>query len=632
MNHASSDNQRLIADDGPLAPGKSIPQQVEQHPRNNPDGVAIKTDRLRLTWRELNDSANRLARAILELQSDNDVPIALIFSERTSLVTAMVATLKAGKFYVPLDPAFPRARMDFILNDTQSLIMLTDTPNFALGQGYSQQKLQILNVDEVDDSLPSENLDLNIPPDSLANVVYTSGSTGNPKGVMHTHRTVLAREVGSQILGVSSKDKATVVGDAARSSFRFLLNGAGQYSWDAKEKGLNGLADWLIHEKITIYHTVPSVFRHFVDSLNGTESFPDLRFVCLRGEPVYRSDVELYRKHFSDDCLLLNELGITETGTFRQFVMNKNTPISGNLVPVGFEVEGKQTLLLDEDGKEVGEGEVGEIAIRSKNLSPGYWRRPDLTDEKFLRDPSGGEARIYLSGDMGRMTSDGNLIHLGRKDFQVKIRGNRIEIAEIEGLLRGLEGVSEAVVMARADGNGHQHLIAYVHSDENAEPSVGELREAVENGLPDYMVPSTFVILDQLPYLPNGKVDLKSLPIPDKARPHLDTPMVSPRTPIEQKLSEIWSEVLDIEDVGVEDSFHELGGHSLAASRVISRVIESFRVELPLKSLFESPTVADMALVITQSQAKGADEQEIGRMLAELESLSEEQARLFLGD
>ncbi len=632
MNHESSDDQRSIADDGPLAPGKSIPQKVEQHPRANPDGVAIKTDRLRLTWRELNDSANRLARTILELQSGNDVPIALLISERASLVTAMLATLKAGKFYVPLDPTFPRARIEFILADTQSQIMLTDTPNSPLGQGYSQQNLQMLNVDEADDSLPSENLNLAIPAESLANIVYTSGSTGNPKGVMHTHRTILVREVGSQILNITSKDRMTVVGAAGRDSFRPLLNGAGQYSWDAKEKGLSGLADWLIQEKITIFHSVPSVFRHFVDSLDGTESFPDLRFVSLRGEPVYRSDVELYKKHFSDDCLFLNELGITETGTFRQFIANKNTPISGDLVPVGFEVEGKQTLLLGEDGKEVSKGEVGEIAVRSKNISPGYWRRPDLTDEKFLRDPGGGEERIYLSGDMGRMTSDGNLIHLGRKDFQVKIRGNRIEIAEIEGLLRGLDGVHEAVVMARADGNGHQHLIAYIHFDQDAELSVGELREAVEDGLPDYMMPSTFVILDQLPYLPNGKVDLKSLPIPDKARPHLDAPMVSPRTPIEQRLSEIWSEALDIKDVGVNDSFHELGGHSLAASQVVSRVIKSFRVELPLKSLFESPTVADMAVVITQSQAKRADEQEIGRMLAELESLTEEQARQFLGD
>jgi acyl carrier protein len=230
------------------------------------------------------------------------------------------------------------------------------------------------------------------------------------------------------------------------------------------------------------------------------------------------------------------------------------------------------------------------------------------------------------------MMSDGNLIHLGRKDFQVKIRGNRIEISEIEGLLRGLEGVNEAVVMARADGNGHQHLIAYVHSNKNAEPSVGELREAVEDGLPDYMMPSTFVILDQLPYLPNGKVDLKSLPIPDKARPHLDTPMVSPRTPIEQTLSEIWSEVLDIKDVGVDDSFHELGGHSLAASRVISRVIESFRVELPVKSLFESPTIANMALVITQNQAKRAEQADIECMLAELEAMTDDRAAEIFGE
>ena len=198
---------------------------------------------------------------------------------------------------------------------------------------------------------------------------------------------------------------------------------------------------------------------------------------------------------------------------------------------------------------------------------------------------------------------------------------------EIEGLLRGLEGVEEAVVMARADGNGHQHLLAYIHSNKDVELSVGELRQAVRNGLPDYMMPSAFVILDQLPYLPNGKIDLKSLPIPDNARPNLDIPMAYPRTPIEHELSEIWSGALNIDDVGINDSFLELGGHSLLATQIISRVIRDFRVEVPLQSLLQSPTIAEMALLIVQYQARKADERGINNLLTKLESLSDGHAQ-----
>jgi len=604
----------------------SIAEQMEQWPRLYPDRIAVKTISRQLTWDELNRQANRWARAILKTGIDVDQPIAMLISERASLTAAIIAVLKAGKFYVPLDSAFPQERINFILEDTQSPLIVTDTENISLAQQFARPGLQLFNVDEADSDVSSDNLCLPITLDALAQLTYTSGSTGNPKGVMHTHRSVLHRMQGHRKLKIGPDDRLTAVGAAGRDNFRPMLSGAGMYAWNAKEQGLSGLARWLIDEKVTIYHSVATVFRHFVDTLTGDESFPGLRLISLRGEPVYSSDLELYRKHFSDDCLLVNELGITETGSIRQFIVDKKTRISGDLVPVGYEQAEKKVLLLDDDGNEVGVNEVGEIAIKSKYISPGYWNRPDLTKEKFL-DDTDGQGKTYLSGDLGRMLPDGALVHLGRKDFQVKIRGNRIEISEIEGVLRSLDNIKEAAVLARADARGHQQLVAYLVALREPAPDLALMRQAIAAKLPDYMMPSAFVVLDMLPYLPNGKMDLQSLPMPDNARPNLSNSIVEPSTPVERTLSRIWTDALNLDEIGVQDNFLELGGHSLMATRIISNVIDTFRVDVPLSAMFEAPTVQEMALLITQHQAREADPDDIEKLLGELESLSDEQVQ-----
>jgi acyl carrier protein len=351
----------------------------------------------------------------------------------------------------------------------------------------------------------------------------------------------------------------------------------------------------------------------------------------LGGEPVYKREFDFFKKLFSKDCILVNRLGSSETGSLRMYFVNKETQISGNLVPVGYAIMDNEILLVDDAGKQIA-GDEGEIAVKTRYVSPGYWGRPDLTDAVFLPGPAGGEERIYRTGDLGRMLPDGSLLHLGRKDFFVKIRGYRIDIDEIEAALRECPSIKEAVVVARNNNPGDERLVAYLVPTVQPGPKVGELRRFLNEKLPDYMIPHDFVTLEAIPLTDTRKVDRKALPDPGTSRPELTTPYVAPRTPIEKELAKIWAEVLSTDEVGIHDNFFDLGGHSLAASRIISRILKTFELDLPIKALFDSPTVGDMASVITQNQGNTASQEDLARLLSEVEALSDEEAQRLLAD
>jgi len=617
---------------------QSIPGRLEEYVRKYPDRVAFKTKKVAFTWDALNRAANRVARAILGMCESRERPIALLLDQEASMMPATVGVLKAGGFYVPLSPSHPRVRNNYILNDTEATLIVTDSSSFSLAAELAQKNCHLLNIDDLDSGLSTENLALPISPDSLAFLTYTSGSTGEPKGVVNTHRKALYRIRHDKHFGLGPDDRFTTPGSAERRTpFAALLSGAGSFPWYVKEEGLAHLADWLIQEEITVYRSAPRVFRHFVSTLTGKEEFPKLRVIVLAGEAVHKTDFELYKKHFSSDCLLVNAYGAHEVGPIRMYVVGKETRIAGEKVPIGYEIPDREVLLLDDNGQEVGFSQVGEIAVRTRDISPSFWRRPDLTDAKFLPDPNGEGRRIYLTGDLGRMLPDGCLEHLGRKDFQVKIRGLRVEIDEVEGALRSMVSIREAVVTVQEDKPGDKRLVAYdkrlvayIVAAGNAAVSVSEVRRFAEQKLPPLMVPSRFVVLDALPLTPTGKVNRRDLPDPGKSRPELDIPFVAPRTPVEQELSQIWAKVLSLEQVGIHDSFIDLGGHSLAATQVVSQVIKTFQVELPLRSLFDAPTVAEMAVVIVQNQANKAAQEELAPILTELEALSNEEARCLL--
>jgi hypothetical protein len=366
--------------------------------------------------------------------------------------------------------------------------------------------------------------------------------------------------------------------------------------------------------------------------LHGEERFPSLRLIHVGGEPVYRKDMELYKRHFSPTCLFVNRLGLTETGSIRWYFIDQSTPLTDSVVPVGYAVEGAEILILDAAGQPLGVDCIGEVAVKSRYLTRGYWRNPELTQAAFAPDPQGGSASIYRTGDLGCLPPDGCLLHLGRQDFQVKIRGNRVQVAEVERVLHDHPAIKEVVVTARQDRSDDTSLVAYFVPAQQPAPTNSELRRFIQERLPDCMTPTAFVMLEALPLMHSGKVDRQALPPLSPTRSALTSPLMAPRTAVERTLAAIWAEVLGLDRVGIHEQFLELGGHSLLATQVVSRVLRTFQVNVPLWALLESPTVADMAVVITQGLATQMEREDVERVLAELEALTEEQALRPLAD
>jgi amino acid adenylation domain-containing protein len=550
----------------------------------------------------------------------------------TPLILAILGTLKAGKICVPLDPTLPQNRISHMLDNAQASLIVTSGDYLAMGESFDQPR-QCLNIDELDYTGESKGPTISLGPDDFAYIFYTSGSTGLPKGVSENHRNLLFHVMAeTNEYRLCADDRLVFLAASGRDVLRALLNGACVYPFDIKKEGLAGLADWLIQERITIFNGVVTAFRHLVATLSGNEQFPHLRLIKLVGEMVHAQDVELYQKYFSADCIFINSYGPNEAGHVCHYFVDKNTQVTTSSVPVGYPVDGKDIMVLDDEDHEVAPETIGQIAVRSRYLSPGYWRRPDLTRAKFRHVDSGALERIYFTGDLGRVDADGCLVLLGRQDFQVKIRGNRVEIAEVEMALLDLETVKEAVVVAREDASGQKRLVAYLVPATQPAPTVTSLRNGLADKLPDYMIPSAFVCLDALPVIGIGKVNRQALLDPGGSRPNLDTPFALPTNPNEELLAQIWAEVLALDRVGIHDSFFDLGGHSLAATRVVSRIIQEFQLEIPLQSLLRCPTVAELAAVINEHQGKKPGDAKLERLLKEVESLSDEQARLLVNE
>jgi acyl-coenzyme A synthetase/AMP-(fatty) acid ligase len=364
------------------------------------------------------------------------------------------------------------------------------------------------------------------------------------------------------------------------------------------------MAEWIGREGVTIYSWSPTLFRQFMHTVEPRRKLRSPRLVALGNEPVLSRDMALVREHFSESCLFVNRLGTTETANFAMWLASAETPIPKGTVPVGYAVEGKEVLLLDEAGKEVGFNRVGEIVVRSDYLATGYWRNPELTRRRFPLDPTGSGKRVFLTGDLGILRPDGCLECLGRKDFQLKVRGARIDPGEIEGALLQIPSVKDAVVVGAPASDGETRLVAYVIPSTPARPTVTALRHALRERLPDFMIPSKFMFLERLPLTPSGKPDRQGLPAAGDERPCLDAAFVVPRTPFEEVLCAIWESVLGVKPIGIHDDFFDLGGKSLTAAMIVSRVRESLRVELPVRALFESPTVATLAITIVQEKMK----------------------------
>ena len=612
---------------------QSIPERFEKIVKRYPDRIAIKEAGQAVSYAELNQRANRLAHAILDRCGEGNLPIAILMEHGTSILVAIVAALKAGKIYVPLDPSYPVERLQYMFFDSQAELVVAHRETLSLARQMGSEDVAVIDVDEVAAGSPHDDMSVKITPGAFASIFYTSGSTGQPKGVVDNHRNLLHGTLRfTNGLHICTEDRLSFTHSCSSSAslrriFPALLNGACLFPLDLKRQGIGALVDLVVSESITHFST--GRIRNLVRSFSQQQWFPSVRLVSLGGEIVYRRDVELYKKIFPRDCVIGILMSSTEAGNITQFLINRDSQLAGEIAPIGYPAEDVEIMLLDDGGDPVRPDEIGEIAVKSKYLACGYWRRPQMTDERFRADPVGGEQRIYRTGDLGRIEY-GCLFHVGRKDDQVKVRGHRVEVAEIEAALLNLGYFRKAVVTLRDRGSAEKSLVAYVEPEKRPAPTSSALRKALAATLPDHMIPSRFVMLDTIPLTPTKKVDRKALPEPGNARPEMNTPFIAPRTSLERDISKIWGDVLSLDQVGVHDNFLDLGGHSLAAIRVISRVIPTFRVDLSPRALFDSPTVAEMAIVIESNLPKPATQEELDRILIELQAMSNEEAERLL--
>ena len=601
---------------------RSIPARFEEQVSQLAQRPAVQSPTQQLTYAELNGAANAVAHAILARVGPGGRPVAIYLKPDVTQIAAMLGVLKAGNACVVLNPQEPATRQSHILHDVQPALTVTESRFLARMAEQQPPAVPVLDVDTLDLQGTAGNPGLAISADAIARIGYTTGSTGMAKGILFTHRHLLHRSaVHANSVHLSAEDRYLRSGPTdINTVLQGLICGACMLIYDFTAEGIHGLAGWLVQREVTIMRLVPSVLRRLVPDTPRADRFPALRVISLMGDTVHRQDVDLYQRHFSSHCILMSCLGCQETQDYRVFYMDHATRIDGAVVPSGYALPDMEATLIDEGGQPVIPGEVGEIAVRSRYISPGYVNRPELTASRFLPDPDDGDRRIYLTGDLGRCAADGCLYHVGRKDFQVKLRGRRVDTGEVEELLRSHDSVEQAAVGVHTSPAGDDRLVAYIVPAGQPAPTASALRRLLAARLPDYMVPSAFVVMDDLPRTHNGKVDRKALPPPPTARPMLDSPFVAPSSPLEMSITQIWAAVLGLQAVGIHDHFLDLGGDSLLATQIMARLLQSFQVELPLHQLLQSPTVADMGAVILQSQARHLSPAELEVLLAELET------------
>jgi amino acid adenylation domain-containing protein len=585
--------------------GQSIAARFERQVGRGPGRLAVRMGTAGLTYGVLDSAANRVAHVLLDRLGPDNEPVVLLLPQSVGQVASVLGALKAGKIYVPLEPSHPPARLVEAIADAGARLVLTDAAHGDLARQVATGP-HVIEIETAAAAAPDRRPGLAVSPDAGAYIFYTSGSTGRPKGVLDTHRNVLHNVMRyTNTLHLCAEDRLTLLqgpafSGAVSSLFGALLNGAASFPFDVAREGADGITAWLAAEAITVYHSVPALFR--LVAPHGA-SLPALRVIRLEGDRATMRDLEQFRRHFAVDCVLVNGLGATECGLVRQFFFTPDRPLPETVVPIGAPVEDMEVVLRGEDGGPVRDGDVGEIAVRSRYLASGYWQRPDLTAERFLADPARPGSRIYRTGDVGRLRPGGLLEHLGRQDGIAKVRGQRVEVTEVETALLALPGIAEAAVTVREDVPGEPRLVAYVVPGAGGAPEARALRRALAERLPNVMVPTAFVMLERLPLNDNRKVDRRALPPPPTREPG-PAGSLPPRDAIEYTLASIWKEVLDVRHLGVRDSFFDLGGDSLLAASMVEAVEQASGRRIPSAALADTPTIEGLAELL-----RGAERQ-----------------------
>jgi amino acid adenylation domain-containing protein len=586
-----------------------IHQWFEAQVARAPNTVAVVFEEQELTYRELNSRANQLAHYLQALGVGPEVSVGIYVERSLNMVVGLLGILKAGGAYVPLDPAYPQERLNFVLQDAQILVLLTQQ---RLLTACNELQTQIVCLDTDWERIAQEsgtNPVTKVTPENLVYVMYTSGSTGTPKGVAIEHQQLCNYLHGvlqrlALLHPASFATVSTLAADLGNTMLFGSLCTGGCLHVLSQERVADpsALADYFTHHPIDCLKIVPSHLAALHTTLHPESIFP--RQLLILGGEASRADWVKGLQRLAPGCLILNHYGPTEAtvGVLTYRVEAHERWSRTATLPLGSPLAHVQIYLLDQHLQPVPLGVQGELYIGGAHLARGYFNQPALTAERFIPHPFSDDpgARLYKTGDLACYLPDGNIEFLGRGDYQVKIRGYRVELGEVEAALEQHPAIRSAVVCAQEDTQGHKRLVAYVVWKEMAlSPHV--LRSFLHTKLPDYMVPAVFIMLDALPLTPNGKIDRQALPAPDQVWPLLGEAFVAPRTPTEELLAGIWAHVLGGESVGRHDNFFALGGHSLLVMQVISRLRQVFQVEVPLRALFEAPTVASLAQYMEES-------------------------------
>ncbi|MDR4228225.1 amino acid adenylation domain-containing protein [Bacillus mojavensis] len=579
----------------------SLPDMFEEQAKRSPERIALICDHIQLSYQELNEQANRLAHLLIEKGLGPEQFVALALPRSSEMVAAMLAVLKTGAAYLPLDPEFPADRISYMLKDAKPSCMITTeeiaatlpdditAPQLVLDQPVTKEIVKRYSADN-----PNVHVSLVHP----AYIIYTSGSTGRPKGVVVTLKSLSNFLLSMQeTFSLNEQDRllavTTVAFDiSALELFLPLISGASIVVAQKETiREPQALAKMIEYFDITIMQATPTLWHALVT--NEPEKLRELR-VLVGGEALPSGLLQALQ---ALDCPVTNLYGPTET-TIWSAAASLEKGVQG-VPPIGKPIWNTQVYVLDNSLQPVPPGIVGELYIAGTGLARGYLGRPDLTAERFVADPYGPPGtRMYRTGDQARWRADGSLDYIGRADHQIKIRGFRIELGEIDAVLAKHPQIEQAAVVVREDQPGDRRLVAYLVVSSALD--IAELRRYVGASLPDYMVPAAFVEIDELPLTPNGKLDRKALPAPDFSASVTDR---GPRTPQEEILCDLFAEVLGLARVGIDDSFFELGGHSLLAARLMSRIRETMGAELGIAKLFDEPTVAGLAAHLDQAQS-----------------------------
>ncbi|MGB9178315.1 MAG: amino acid adenylation domain-containing protein [Pyrinomonadaceae bacterium] len=572
-----------------------------------PETCAVSFEGEHLTYRQLNARANQLAHHLQSLGVGPEVRVGVLMERSIEMVVSLLGVLKAGGAYVPLDPEYPAQRLAFMMADAGAPVLLTQQ---RLAHGLPPQAARVLCIDadwEVIATCSEQRIRSTVTAENAAYVIYTSGSTGQPKGAINTHQGICNRLLWMQE-AYQLTDADSVL---QKTPFSFDVS-VWEFFWPlmtgarlvVARPGGHQDGDYLVQliqqQDITVMHFVPAMLQVFLEQ-EGLEACSSLRAVMCSGEAL---TFELQERFFTRLSAELHNLyGPTEAAVDVTFwACNRGS--ERRIVPIGRPIANTQIYILDKHMQPVPAGVAGELHIGGVGLARGYLHRAEMTAEKFVPHPfsASSGARLYKTGDLARYLADGNIEFLGRIDQQVKVRGFRIELSEVETVLAEHDAVREVVVIARNDGGVDQRLVAYIVPVQEQQPTVSELRGFLKEKLPEYMVPSIFTFLERLPLTPSGKIDRRALPRTDGLRPELEAAYVPPQTEAQRSIATIWQAVLRIEQVGVHDNFFDLGGHSLLVAEVRSKLLEVFQREVSMLDLFKYPTIDALARYLTEEQ------------------------------